>query len=117
MRYLNEDEWEAKAEVVQVAKADRVRRLTGHEEIVARFEAYLFESDPIGINYESNTDEYRPEAQTIALRFLDDDSIDDPGRVVYEEFARWFGDPETCGPPSRYELIGRDLWQLWNASR
>ena len=117
MRYLNMEEWDAKSEMVRVAKVDRVRRLTGREEIVAKFEAYLFESDPVGINYESNTDEYRPEAETIALRFLDDAQIDDPGRVVYEEFSRWFGDGETCGPPSRYEAIGRDLWQLWIDSR
>ena len=116
MRYLNEDEWEANAEMIRVAKADRVQRLAGHEEIVAKFEALLFERDPIGISFESNTDEYRAEAETIALRFLDDDPIEDPGRIAYEEFARWFGH-EICGPPSSYQAIGRDLWQLWTGSQ
>ena len=76
----------------------------------------LFERDPIGLNFESNTDEYRSEAETIALRFLGDASVLDPGLIVYEEFVRWFGS-DVCGPRERYDSIGRELWEIWAASR
>lgn len=112
---VGDAEWEAMSETIRAAKADRLRRLAGYEAVVREFEALLFERDPIGINFESNTDEYRAEATTIALRFLEDADVVDPGRVAYEEFARWFGEG-TCEPPANYESTGAELWQLWTAS-
>ncbi|MTA13275.1 MAG: hypothetical protein F2534_11805 [Actinobacteria bacterium] len=83
---------------------------------MSKFETVLFERDPIGLNFESNTDEYRAEAESIALRFLEDAPVLDPGLVVHEEFVRWFG-ADVCGPRDRYDSIGRELWEIWAAWR
>ena len=72
--------------------------------------ALLFRHDPIGINFDTNTDEYEPEVRTILPRLKDCRTEADVTRVVYEEFVHWFGD---AGPMERYEQIGREFWQLW----
>jgi hypothetical protein len=60
-----------------------------------------FYDDPIGLNFETNTDEYRPEAQSIVIRLPEATSRDEVRRIVHEEFVRWF-DPQTAGPVERY---------------
>lgn len=42
---MNGDAWQVMAEAVRAAKADRERRLAGHEAVVASFEALLFDRD------------------------------------------------------------------------
>lgn len=55
--------------------------------------AYLYEYDPMGLNYGINPDEYEPEVGTILPRVLDAQSAADVVVVVREEFERWFGPP------------------------
>jgi hypothetical protein len=50
----------------------------------------LFTEDPVGINFEENTDEYEPEVGTIIPRLGDCRSVDDVRRIVHEEFVKWF---------------------------
>jgi hypothetical protein len=78
--------------------------------------AVLFRHDPIGINFEDNTDEYDPEAGSILPRLSRCHSSTDARRVVFEEFCKWFG-PETAGDEMRYEAIAAELWMLWLAHR
>jgi hypothetical protein len=75
--------------------------------------ALLFRNDPIGINFEDNTDEYDPEARTILPRLPTCKSSADVLRVVHEEFTRWF-DPQQQGHrnatarlPQRFVTYGR----------
>ncbi|MDQ1689759.1 MAG: hypothetical protein QOK42_2734 [Frankiaceae bacterium] len=79
-------------------------------------EALLFSHDPIGINFGENTDEYRSEAETIALRRDEVGSFQDAQRVVHEEFVRWF-DAGVAGPPERYAALAREVWRRWSADR
>jgi hypothetical protein len=74
--------------------------------------AVLFRHDPIGINFETNTDEYHPEARTILPRLRHCASAGDVLVVVHEEFRRWFG-AETAGPASRYTGAAAAIWELW----
>ncbi len=74
-------------------------------------EALFFRHDPIGINFETNTDEYDPEVFTVLPRLSTCASPSDVQRVLHEEFTRWFGD---AGPLDRYAPIAVDLWQLWH---
>jgi len=74
--------------------------------------ALLFRHDPIGINFESNTDEYEPEVGTILPRLQNCQSPDDVRQVVHEEFVRWF-EVDTAGPQERYEAIAQEIWELW----
>ena len=78
--------------------------------------ALLFRADPVGVNFETNTDEYEPEVGTILPRLEGCTSSSDVVRVVHEEFVRWFG-VDTAGPLSRYERLATDLWELWTASQ
>ena len=73
----------------------------------------LFRLDPIGINFEDNTDEYDPEVGTILPRLSSCHSPLAVRRVVFEEFCRWFG-PETAGDELGYNAIAEELWRLWS---
>ena len=75
--------------------------------------ALLFRHDPIGINFDTNADEYDPEVRTILPRLPACRSEADVLRVVIEEFRRWFGedireDSECC------MTIAAEIWQLWS---
>jgi hypothetical protein len=74
--------------------------------------ALLYRHDPIGINFEDNTDEYEPEAGTILPRLNSCHSADDVLQVIHAEFVRWF-DSGTAGPPEHYREIASEVWQLW----
>ena len=78
--------------------------------------ALLFRHDPIGINFEDNTDEYEPEARTILPRLKACHRAEDVLTVVHEEFVRWF-EVETAGPREKYQEIADDIWLLWKTSQ
>jgi hypothetical protein len=111
---VDDDEWQAMAAAIRASKADCAGRLVGYQAVVDSFERLLFDRDPMGLNFETNKDEYRPEAETIALRFLEGYLPDDPVTVVYEEFKRWFGEG-TCGSRDTYERVGVELWSIWTS--
>ncbi len=70
----------------------------------------LFTEDPVGINFEENTDEYEPEVCTILPRLGSCRSADDVTRVVHEEFVKWF-DASTAGPTERYNAVAKRIWE------
>lgn len=72
----------------------------------------LFQADPIGINFATNTDEYDPEAGTIIPPLQTANSLDDVHTIVYEEFLNWFGEMSARGK-ERYELVSEKIWELW----
>jgi hypothetical protein len=72
----------------------------------------LFQHDPVGINFEDNTDEYYPEVRTILPRLRDCHSAQDVTSVVHEEFVRWF-EPETAGSRDLYQLPSEEIWKRW----
>jgi hypothetical protein len=74
----------------------------------------LFKADPIGINYDTNTDEYEPEARTIILRLSSAKSEEDVQSIVYEDFRRWFA-PVNVGPREKYASVSAAIWKLWCA--
>ena len=75
-----------------------------------RVTAILFEEDPIGLNFEDNTDEYEAEAETILPRLDACVDVRQVRAVVHEEFVRWFA-PDIAGPPQRYERIAARIWE------
>jgi hypothetical protein len=74
--------------------------------------AILFRHDPVGINFETNQDEYEPEVGTILPRLSTCHSAEDVRRVVCEEFARWF-DVEIATPEERFTGIATEIWDCW----
>jgi len=76
--------------------------------------ALLFRHDPIGINFDDNTNEYEREVDTILPRMRGCHSSDDVLRVVHEEFVRGF-DSSIAGSAERYHTIASEIWQLWQS--
>jgi hypothetical protein len=70
--------------------------------------ALLFEVDPAGINFETNTDEYEPEVGTVLPRLRNTQTVQEVQVIVHEEFVRWFG-VATAGPVERYAAIARRI--------
>ena len=91
---------------------DRRNEAGALKALVARVEALLFAADPIGMNFETNADEYNPEAVSIVARRGEFESLEALQRVVHEEFVRWF-DADTAGPIERYRLVSEQIWQAW----
>ena len=58
------------ARAPEFTRDQRKALLAGREKEVGTVEALLFRHDPIGINFGENTDEYRPEAETISYGSL-----------------------------------------------
>lgn len=74
----------------------------------------LFRHDPMGINFETNTDEYEPEVDTILPRLKEASTPDELRRIIHEEFVQWFNGDEMVGPESRYEEIAQEVWTTYN---
>jgi hypothetical protein len=81
-----------------------------YEELYDRVSAILFEEDPIGINFDDNTDEYELEVDTILPRLKTCRTAADVQAVVHEEMVRWFD--VTAGPAERYATIATRIWVL-----
>ena len=90
-------------------RAARAKLRREYGDLYERVSSLLFAADPIGINFEHNTDEYDIEVDTILPRLRTCTSAVDVQKVVHEEFCRWF-DADSAGGVERYEQIGRDIW-------
>src|SRR5688572_29776116 len=87
-------------------RRDALRRQYGT--LYATVSAILFEEDPIGINFRTNTDEYEPEVDKILPRLAGCTTVEEVRAVVHQEFARWFDD-QLAGPPERYTRIAERI--------
>ena len=73
-----------------------------------RLNDILFAEDPVGLDFEGNTDEYEPEVGTILPRLRECGAVEDVRRVVHEEFVRWFD--SAAGPAELYQVIAERIW-------
>lgn len=89
------------------SRENRKRLKREYEGLFVDLSKYLFETDPMGINFEINPDEYDPEVGTILPRILELDTADEIAKVLREEFNRWFGDPAIYR--STYEDLAADV--------
>ncbi|WP_176884290.1 hypothetical protein [Nocardioides sp. YR527] len=98
---------------VRASRERRLSALEGQEPLVDELTAVLFEADPIGLNFETNTDEYAAEAQTIALRLPEVDDLDQLREVIHQEFVHWF-DADLAGSPSKYAALAQRVLAVWH---
>ncbi|MGH9628224.1 MAG: hypothetical protein ACRD7E_07780 [Bryobacteraceae bacterium] len=77
--------------------------------------AIIFRHDPIGINFEENTDEYDAEAGTILTRLRSDMSLEEATAIVHEEFIRWFS-REDAGPREKYSPLAAEILNAYQGS-
>ena len=96
--------------IIMNAARDALKRQYG--ELFNSISLVLFEADPIGINFEINTDEYEPEVGTIIPRLSSAQSAEDVQAIIYEEFCHWFG-PDAIWPRENYAAVSEKIWTLW----
>ncbi|MGI1659458.1 MAG: hypothetical protein ACRKFN_10810 [Desulfitobacterium sp.] len=95
-----------------MVREERQRLKNLYKELYNEVSEILFRHDPIGINFDDNTDEYEPEVGTILPRLTSANSIDDVRLIVHEEFIKWF-DKDIAGPIERYSQIAEEVWKAW----
>jgi len=95
-----------------MVKEERQRLKALYKELYNEVGEIMFRHDPIGINFDDNTDEYEPEVVTILPRLTSANSIDDVRLIVYEEFVKWF-DENIAGPIEKYSDIAKEVWRVW----
>ena len=83
-----------------------------YEDRFRELSALLFRVDPIGLNFEENTDEYDSEARTILPRLGACRTPEDVRRVVYEEFAAWFT-PDMAARALERVPVAEEVWSWW----
>ena len=92
--------------------AERQRLKAEYRGLFDEVAALLFRHDPMGINFEDNTDEYEPEVGTILPRLRSCHSSGDVRQVVHQEFVRWF-DADIAGAEQHYDKIAIEIWERW----
>lgn len=65
----------------------------------------------MGINFETNTDEYDAEAETIVIALPKGAGVDDVRALTHEAFVQWFGEA-TAGSIDRYDAVAHEIWGL-----
>jgi hypothetical protein len=106
----------AESEAGEQIREKRRQLKAQYGELYDATSALLFRHDPVGINFETNSDEYEPEVGTILPRLQTCRSADDVRQVVHEEFVRWF-DASSAGPKEHYTKIAEEIWPLWQKFR
>ncbi len=101
---------------VRLYREERKRLSSSYKQLLNEVSAILFRQDPIGINFEDNTDEYDPEAGTILPRLRGGLSVEESTAIVHEEFVRWF-EPETAGSRERYTAIAAEILSAYQKSK
>jgi len=100
---------------IENERSSREKLRAEYADLFASVSAILFECDPIGINFDDNTDEYDAEAGSIIPRLRECATERDVRRVIHEEFTKWFSD--TAGEESRYTECSRKIWALWQTQQ
>lgn len=108
----DEAAWEQKKVEIRAAKERRFAQTATQRDLVAEVSKILFEADPVGINFEDNTDKYDSEAETIVIGLPKTSSSDDVHGLIYEVFVQWF-DPVTAGSREKYAAPAAAIWNLW----
>jgi hypothetical protein len=97
---------------IQVENAKRDQGKARYGSLFQEVAAILFDVDPIGINFEDNTDEYETEAGTILPRLETCQTVVSVRHVVHQEFVRWF-DLKNAGEEVHYQRAAERIWEAW----
>lgn len=97
-------------------QAERRRLKVHYGRLYDEVAAILFELDPIGINFGSNTDEYESETGTIIPRLHLCHCVADARKVIHEEFVRWFSHVNV-GAECDYQEAAERIWSAWQRYR
>ena len=109
-------QWDRIQDEVRVARQHRIAETATTRDLVDAVSAALFRADPIGINFDTNTDEYDAEAETIVLALPSAAGTEDVKTLTHAAFVQWFG-AAIAGPIDRYGSVADDIWDLWNRQK
>ena len=79
-----------------------------YKQLLGEISAILFRHDPIGINFEENTDEYDAEAGTILTRLRAGMTAEEATAMIHAEFVLWFSCADA-GPEEKYASIAAEI--------
>jgi hypothetical protein len=102
-------------EEIRLHAEDRKRLSGSYKQVFDEISAILFRHDPIGINFQENTDEYDAEVATILTQLRSDMLIEEATGIVHEEFIRWFS-REDAGPREKCSPIAAEILSSYNHS-
>jgi hypothetical protein len=105
-------QWERIQAEVRAAKQSRFEQTVTQRDLVDAVSQILFRADPVGINFETNTDEYDAEAETIVIGLPNAHCPEDVTALTHETFVQWF-DAQLAGPIDRYSAVASEIWNLW----
>jgi hypothetical protein len=94
-----------------LAAVEHARLKREYGAMFADLASYFYESDPMGLNFGVNPDEYEPEVGTILPRILDAESPADIAPVLIEEFERWFG-PHVNIERATYDELAEGVFEI-----
>lgn len=97
---------------VEEIKLERQKLKNKYGELYDKVLEILFRNDPIGINFEINTDEYEPETGTILPRLKEAHSPEDLQKIIHQEFIRWFG-ADIADSRAKYARIAQEVWDVY----
>ena len=91
---------------------DRLKK--EYKELFFELQGILFSHDLMGINFETNTDEYDPELGTILPRLKTAKNTIEVSNLIAEEFEKWFDSEEANKiPRSAYDSLATEIWAAW----
>lgn len=105
-------EWERIQAEVRAANQWRFDQTATQRDLVDAVSQLLFRADPVGINFDTNTDEYDAEAETIVIGLPRTGGPEDVKALAHEALVQWF-DAQTAGPADRYAAVAAEIWNLW----
>lgn len=105
------DHWCEPLATNKSAKQSRFEQTATQRDLVDAVSQILFRADPAGINFETNTDEYDAEAETIVIGLPNAHSPEDVKALMRETFWQWFGG--QAGPIDQYAAEASEIWDLW----
>ncbi len=97
---------------IEEIKLERQKLKHEYGELYDEILEILFRNDPIGINFEINTDEYEPEVGTILPQLKEACSPGDLQKIIHQEFVRWFG-ADIAGSRAKYARIAQEVWDAY----
>ena len=104
--------WECIQAEVRMARQSRFEQTVTQRDLVDAVSQILFRADPVGINFETNKDEYEAEAETIVIGLQNAHRPEDVMALTHETFVQWF-DAQIAGPIERYAAVASEIWNLW----
>jgi len=95
---------------VERLRLEREQLRAQYPDLFERLLQILFRVDPLGVNFEDNTNEYEPEVGTILPRLAQARSEADMHRILTEELEHWFGASIATRFPERVARAAREIW-------